>query len=161
MSGNNAVRGQVDETTSVYARIPGGSELIAWFGYVPDFHDAEIVELSLRRRAPSVFRVHTWITRDEIDKDGYFVKDRHVVVSFMLEGIVDLQLESFNHKNVISGLILRHAPDDPERRPYYSLSPSLEDLAIELEPCFGLEGRIRCRKVRIDLTPGKPNEAGG
>ena len=148
------------EAAWIYARIHGGSDLIAWFGYVPDFHDAEIVELSLHRRAPSILRVHTWITRQEVDEQGYFVQDKHVVVTFTMEGIMDLQLDGFSHQNVISELVLRPAPDRPERQACYALDPSSGDLEIALEPCFGLDGRIRCQTVRIDLTPGMPTDAG-
>jgi hypothetical protein len=148
-----------DKAAETLARLPGGDDLIRWFGAVPTFHDAEIVELSLRRRAPSILRVHTWITRAEVDQRGYYVRDKHVVVAFALERIIDLQLEGFSGQNVIYGLTLRSAPERPERRPYYWLDPSPDDLEIELEPSFGLDGTIRCQQVRIDLHPGLPEDA--
>jgi len=95
-----------------------------------------------------------------VDRQGYYVQDKHVVVSFELEDIIDLQLEGFSHQNVVFGLTLLSAPDRPDRLPYYWLDPSPNDVEIELEPCFGLDGRIRCRKVRIVLHPGLPEDAG-
>src|SRR5262245_13434450 len=126
----------LDSDKAVLARLPGGEDLIRWFGAVPSVHDAEIVELSLRRRAPSILRVHTWITRPEVDRQGYYVQDKHVVVSFELEDIIDLQLEGFSHQNVVFGLTLLSAADRPDRLPYYWLDPSPNDVEIELEPCF-------------------------
>ena len=149
----------IEGAAAIYSCVQGGADLIDWFGHVPSFHDAEIVELSLHRRAPSTLRIHTWITRPEVDQRGSYIQDKHVVVAFRLEGIMDLQLDGFSHQNVISKLILRRAPDRPERQPHYWLDPSPDDLEIELEPCVGLDGRIRCRKVRIDLTPGMPEDA--
>lgn len=70
---------------------------------------------------------------------------------------MDLQLHGFSIQNVIGGLILRHAPDRPERRGYLALDPLPQDIEIELEPCYGLSGLIRARTVSINIEPGKPN----
>ena len=96
---------------------------------------------------------------NEVDDRGYFVLQKHAVVTFTFEDILDIQLEGFSQQNVIFGLRLRHAPDCPDRRQFYSLEPSPHDYEIELEPCFGLEGKIRCRKVSIAFVPGKPDDA--
>jgi hypothetical protein len=42
--------------------IPGAVELHDWFGYWPDFHDAEIISLHLNRKGCSSLRVHAWDT---------------------------------------------------------------------------------------------------
>ena len=73
----------MNEAETTYASIPGGLDLVAWFGRVPSFHDAEIVSLSLHRRAPSMLSIHAWNMTKEVDDRGYFVLDRHAVVTFM------------------------------------------------------------------------------
>jgi hypothetical protein len=151
----------MNEAETIYASIPGGPDLVAWFGHAPSFHDAEIVSLSLHRRAPSMLSIHAWNMTKEVDDRGYFVLDKHAVVTFTLEDILDLQLDGFSHQNVVFGLRLRHAPDRPDRRPFYWFEPSPSDYEIELEPCFGLEGRIRCRRVSVAFVPGKPGDARG
>ena len=83
------------------------------------------------------------------------VLDRHAIVTFTLEGIMDLQLDGFSHQNVIMGLVLRRAPDRPERHGYLSQVPLPEDVEIELEPCFGMSGLIRARSVAITFEPSK------
>ena len=70
---------------------------------------------------------------------------------------MDLQLDGFSIQNVISGLILRRAINRPERRAYLALDPHRDDIEIELEPCYGLDGVIRARSVAISFKPGKPN----
>jgi hypothetical protein len=111
----------MNEAEAIYASIPGGPDLLTWFGRVPSFHDAEIVNLSLYRRAQSTLRVHAWNITNEVDDRGYFVLQKHAVVAFTLEDILDIQLEGFSHQNVIFGLRLRHTPDRPDRRPFYWL----------------------------------------
>ena len=146
------------ETESIYAEIPGGSDLIAWFGGEPRFHDAEIVSLTLRRRSDSTLNVHFWTSTAEVDDRGYFVLGQHVVVTFAIEEIRDLEIEGFNHQNVIYGLRLLRGRDRPDREPYTTgTSPS--DYEIELEDCFGMGGLIRCQKISIRLTPGKPEDS--
>ena len=148
----------MENADTIYAAIPGGRELLAWFGCVPSFHDAEIISLCLHRRAPSSVLMHTWNNTSEADESGYYVLDKHAVVKFTFEEIVDLQFDGFSHQNVIYGLSLRHAPDRPERRTSYARDPSPNDFEIWLEPCFGIDGFIRCRRVSVDFTPGKPND---
>jgi hypothetical protein len=149
------------DVETIYASIPGGPDLVAWFGHVPSFHDAEVVSLCLNRRSSSKLSVHAWNTTKEVDNRGYFVLDKHTVVTFTLEDILDLQLDGFSHQNVIFGLHLRQAPERPDRRPFYWFDPSPDDYEIELEPCFGLHGMIRFRRVSIDFIRGKPSDARG
>lgn len=140
---------------AIYDQVPGGAELLRWFGQAPSFHDAEILSLDLRRKGPSALRLHGWIMT--VGEDGLIVLDRHVIVTFSLHDIMDLQLEGFNIQNVIGGLILRRAPDRTERRGYLALDPLPQDIEIELEPCYGLDGLIRARSVVISFQPGKPD----
>jgi hypothetical protein len=151
----------MNEAETVYASIPGGSNLIAWFGQIPDFHDAEIVSLGLRRRAPSMLVIHAWNVTNETDDRGRLLLDKHAVVTFALEDIIDLQLNGFSHQNMISSLQLRRAPERPDRRPFYELDPSPKDYELELVPRLGLNGIIWCRRVLVDFVPGKPDDTRG
>jgi Immunity protein 50 len=127
----------------VLGEIPGGADLLAWFGGdLPTFHDAEVLSLELDRKGPTCrMRVHTWEMTGEVDEAGYFALDRHVVVSFELGGVTELNLEGFNHQNVIFGLFIERSGDR---------------YRVELEPCFGLSGTIAAKTVRIALEPGVP-----
>lgn len=144
-----------DET--IYHEVSGGAELLRWLGRVSSFHDAEILSLDLRRKGQSTLRLHGWITTDKVGEGGFLVLERQAIVSFALDGIMDLQLDGFSQQNVIGGLILRRAPDRPERRGHLALDPLPRDIEIELEPCYGLDGLIPARSVSITLQPGAPN----
>ena len=146
---------QNDGFTSIYDEVSGGTELLRWFGCVPTFHDAEVISLTLNRSGSSKLVLHGWLMTDEVDANGYIVLDKHAVVTFELSGIVDLQLEGFNAQNALGQLILRRAPDRPERRAYMT-RPKHDDIEIELEPCYGLSGLIRARSVSISVEPGRP-----
>jgi len=150
-----------NKETSIYDAVSGGADLVRWFGQVPSFHDAEILSLDLRRKGQSVLRLHGWINTGKAGQDGYFALDRHAIVTFTISGIMDLQLDGFSIQNVIGGLVLRRAPDRPERRGYLALDPLPQDVEIELEPCYGLDGLIRARAVSITFEPGKPNAQDG
>ena len=115
-----------DEQASIYAEVPGGPELLTYFGRTPAFGDAEVLSLSLDRGGPSTLRVQGWVITDRADDaDG---PERHAVVTFALDGGMDFQLDGFSIQNVIGGLILRR----------------------------GLAGLIRARSVSITFEPGEP-----
>jgi hypothetical protein len=113
-----------DKETTIYDAVSGGAELVRWFGQVPSFHDAEILSLYLRRKGGSVLCLHGWTNTGTVGRDGYYVLDRHAIVTFTLYDVMDLQ-------NVIGSLVLRRAPDRPERRGYF-LDPLPQDIEIEL-----------------------------
>ena len=139
----------------IYADVPGGDELLAWFGEVPTFHDAEIISLSLSRTGASELNIHGWIMTDGVDPNGYIVLDKHAVVTFSFEGIMDLQLDGFSGQNVIAGLILQRATNRG-RSGYYAMPEDALDVEIELLPCYGLDGFIRAKKIAISFVPGRP-----
>ena len=150
------VQEDADTPGDIYAQVPGGRELVRYFGRVPSFGDGEILDLHLDRDGPSSLSVHGWVTIHRDGPDGSSVLERHAVVTFVLFGIMDLRLEGFSAQNVIGGLILRRAPDRPERRSHLALDPAPDDIEIELEPCYGLNGLIRARSVAITFAPGEP-----
>jgi hypothetical protein len=125
----------------IVGSIPGATELATWFGGWPSFHDAEILDLKLARNGSSVIRIHTWRTTTQTDPQGHFVSDHHVVVSFLLEGIIDLDLHGFSTQNVISGLDLQEAPGG---------------CRVCLSPCFGLAGEVQAQRIVVTFEPGGP-----
>lgn len=122
-------------------QIPGSADLIAWFGFWPSFHDAEVLRIHLNRCGESTVVIHTWQRTDEVDARGYFVLTKHVVVTFVLEAILKVELEDFNHQNVISGL---------------SLEVIASGYRLTLHPCFGAQGILEAKRVRITIQTGSP-----
>ena len=124
-----AEEGPVD----VLADLPGADKLREWFGYLPDFHDGEIVSLSLARSGPSVLRIYP-----------YFPK-KPAVVDFIFDEITDLSLEDFSPQNVISSLTAQKA-----------ITKTFgQVIRVTLGPCYGIAGTIEAKRVRIEVVPGK------
>src|SRR2546426_1097665 len=87
--------------------LPGAGSLVAWFGEWPSFHDAEILVLHLDREGVSSLKIHVWLATDksyELGGQGLYRRDKHAIVTFQLEEIVDLELVDFSSQNVIAGL---------------------------------------------------------
>ena len=121
------------------SELGGARELCNWFGYWPDFHDAEVVSISLNRSGVSRVSIYTWEMTDKTDKDGYYVQAKHVLVDFSLESIVDLNLNGFSHQNVIAGLTIENTKNG---------------YRFTLDPCYGVSGVIEAAKASIRLRPG-------
>jgi hypothetical protein len=138
----------------VLASIPGGPELLAWFVYVPSFHDAEIISLHLNRIGPSTLSIHTWEINGTVDPKGFYIHEKDAVVTFTLEEIENLELEGFSHQNVLGGLELNRIEAEASTSGRQGIRPDLYE--IVLHPCYRLAGTIRARGVSLALTPGKP-----
>lgn len=127
----------------VLQALPGGPALLDWFGYVPRFHDAEVLDLSLDRNGPTcTLRIHAFAMRSETDDKGYFLLDKHVVVTLRFLDVSDVVLNDFNHQNVLFGLALQRLDNARYR--------------LDLETSYGLYGSLEAASVEIELAPGKP-----
>lgn len=47
-----------DQDATLYHEVPGGTELLCWLGQAPNFRDAEILSLDLRRNGQSTLLRH-------------------------------------------------------------------------------------------------------
>jgi hypothetical protein len=124
--------------------IAGAQELQDWFGCWPSFHDGEIISLHLNRTDPPVLTIHCWEITNEVDRDGYYVLTKDVVVEFMIDisGTDDcLELFGFSQQNVIRSLTIKR---------------TASGYTMDILQCFGLAGTIKADNVSIRLTPGKP-----
>lgn len=121
--------------------ITGAQELHDWFGFWPTFHDAEIVRLHLNRNAPSYLAVHTCEMTKRINSQGHYESEKHVVVEFIFDELLNLSLEGFSSQNVINSLNLKTIETG---------------FLLTLAPCYGLSGSIEATSVSIRLAPGPP-----
>ena len=136
---------------SALSEIPGGPELIAWFGHAPTFHDAEILELFLNRDGESTLRIHAWRMTDQVNEKNEFISDKHAIVTFKLHGISALQLDGFSSQNVIFGLQLRRLGS--ATAPAHADEPGGYELT--LEPCYGLHGVICAARLSVTVASGE------
>lgn len=123
--------------------VPGIEELVAWFGYFPSFHDAEVESIILDRSGPSRLAVRTWDSTDQVDARGYYVHQKHALVTFVMEGIESMSLEGFNEQNALSGI---------------SLDRIAEGYELVLDGIYGVDARFQVRRLRIELKPTTPTD---
>jgi hypothetical protein len=120
--------------------LPGGPELLAWFGGEATFHDAEVVRVVLDRES---------ICRLELAVDGPTKKGR---VTFVLTDWVDVAISGFSHQNVVGQLLLREPDDRAVAAWERGVGMASGDHEISLMPVFGAYGTIRATIRRIELT---------
>ena len=84
--------------------IPGAVDVVAWFGYWPSFHDAEVVSITLDRLNASRVVIHTFTATREIDARGYYVLRNHTLTTIRFHDVLNLEIKGFSNQNVIFGL---------------------------------------------------------
>jgi hypothetical protein len=138
------------ETVSILDEIPGGRAAVAWFHGRPEFHDAEVLELRLVRKGPSRLRLSASVREGEAHK-GPLIK--HGIFDFTLRDMIDVHLDGFGHQNVIFGLRLRRAEPAAMHPSLLGMGLAPGAIEIELHPCAGAFGTIRCSIEKIVITP--------
>jgi hypothetical protein len=146
------MRGERDMALSI-PQIEGAEKLTSWFGCWPSFHDAEVVEVVLRRRDadghPSLTAaIHVFEMTSEVSATGHFVCRHHAVVTMRFAGLSCLELEHFNHQNALCGLMIEDAA---------AADASTGAIRVEFSDAYGLGCEFRCTGVEvIGLEPGIP-----
>lgn len=140
----------LDETISILREVAGGPEVIAWFHGYPAFGDAEVLELRLVRTGKSLLRLAAMTSKSGLGAGAPF---KHAVFEFALRDMIDVHLDGFSGQNVIGGLSLRRAPDQPIHRSLHGIGLVGGEVEIELEPCAGALGIIRCTIESIGISP--------
>ena len=143
------IGGALEETIALLKTIPGGSEVVAWFNGWPGIGDAEVLELHLVRRGPSLLRISAMTNDGEKVGPPY----KGAVFDFALRDMVDVNLEGFSHQNVIGGLRIDRSTDQPVHPSLLGIGLVRGEVEIELWPCAGAHGMIRCTIDKIVITP--------
>jgi hypothetical protein len=140
---------ELKKTVEILEKLPGGPELLAWFGGSLNFGDGEVVSLTLDRGQFSVLRVLAM----RRDANGDFSR---AMISFHLAGMIDVAIEGFSHQNVIDNLKLRPAPDNEIHPSLLGIGLIAPEFEIQLNPCAGAFGIIRASIVNISIEPVQP-----
>jgi len=120
--------------------IPGAIELHDWFGYWPTFHGDEVIHLHLNRTGTSSMLVQITRWTDEVDERGYYKFDKRGLVEFLPEDVTELDLENFNHQNVIFSISMERTPSG---------------YRFDMDTSFGLMGTIDVKRFSIRLAPAE------
>jgi hypothetical protein len=111
----------------------------AWFGRIPSFHDCEVVSIDLHRAPePSIVCVHAFLMTPELDDQGYYVLDKHALVSFRLFEVREVNIMDWNHQNVLDSIAI----EDVEN-----------GFRLMLEGTYGADGHITAAAVEIAVHP--------
>ena len=126
--------------------IPGGSAVMEHFGFVPSFHDAEILRLDLQRDKPSTIQVFTWKSDPDVDP---------CLFTITIGTLVDLLLDGFSIQNVVYEIAFEMAaPSQPDRTNFYFATGRPQDeVGITFGPCYGVDGFIRALDVSLSVEP--------
>ena len=129
---------------SALHNIPGGEALFDWFGRVPRFHDAKLLEITFSGKGSGLLRIHAWNMTNKVDARGHFVRDKHVVVTLALEAISAINCTNFD---IVPAVI-------------FDLEITRLDQGFRLawSASYGVTGSISAKQVRITLEPGKPSQ---
>jgi hypothetical protein len=122
--------------SDVDAELTGAKAVRHWFGSWPNFHDAEVISLSLARKGQSVLRVYPYYPH------------KPATVDFIFENVTDIELQDFSGQNVIMYLRIETATDQNGDKVY----------RVVLGPGYGLAGRIDAKSLRVELSPGKSTD---
>ena len=119
--------------------------LLDAFGYWHSFHDAEVHRAVLDRRGaderPSVtLRVNVYDSSGAVDERGYYDVRVNVMVTLRVTDVEALELSDLGVQNVVNELRLEQQ--------------AAGRIAVELAPCFGLNGVFTCSAVEVlDVSP--------
>lgn len=83
------------------------------FGYWPSFHDANVMSYTgpTADRRTIELALHTWEMTSKVDAEGYYILQKHVLVTFGFAGVHDASLERFDSGNILFGIDIRRASD--------------------------------------------------
>lgn len=126
--------------------VPGARDLYDWFGYWPTLHDGELVDIVLRTQGESLVCIYSAMLTGRVNTRGTYEQVKHVVVRFVLEDVNELALQDFSIQNVMRAVVLTRVE---------------EGFQLYLEPVYGIGGKIRAARVKIEIEPGVlPNRPG-
>lgn len=127
---------------SLFSQLSGGQDVIDWFGRIPRFHDAEILEIELKSGTPSFLRLHAWNMTDRVGENGYFVTERHAVIKIEIAKVLGIHLSEFHVKGIVFG---------------FEISGTLQRTELSWTSSYGAEGEIVGEGVSLSVLPGRPD----
>jgi len=129
--------------------------LIDIFGKFPSFHDAEVVQITIKRKNEGEYcpTLNALISIKNYNSSDNFLVD------LKFKGIFGLKLENFNHQNVLGHLEIEEFSDeyfeklkDDDRLLGVVNNQEVErlNLYIKFYYCFGIEAEFLCQSVSIE-----------
>lgn len=125
------------------------------FGYWPSFHDAEVIELTMRRRhnsdhGPCIeVMVHVFEMTNKVSSTGHFICEKHSMVLFLFRNVENLDLKDLNHQNALNSLSIKAVNEPQGDRAL---------VKVILDSAYGLDCEFECEFVEVtSVLPGIPD----
>lgn len=117
------------------------------FGRFPSFHDAEVLSLVLERGERDISgptletRIHVFEMTSEVVENKRIVLKNHSIVRFRFSDIVNLEIDEFNHQNVLSGLYIDRNQDQ---------GAETSQFKVTFEGIYGMHAVFGCRRISVE-----------
>jgi hypothetical protein len=148
MQGSDGIYWKTDDR--LFLTINGAKMLADWFGDIPSFHDASMTKLEIAN-GNAELALQTFRMTDEVDANGYFILDRHALVTVHFHGVTGVSL-SGDATSTIQELGIRRVRVDQAEWDTVP-GPITGNFEVRWESSFGLEGAIFAQDVRFSLVP--------
>lgn len=129
--------------------LPGGAEVVDWFGFAPSFHDATLERLELANNSATLVLAAFRMT-DKVDDRGFAVLDKHALITIALRRVSGISL-SGDAASIVSSLTI--APVRSESRWRSVPGPAIGDFQISWESSYGLEGALFAPELLLSVQP--------
>lgn len=126
-------------TEECKAAIPGMSELCAWLGFTPVFHDAYVTALNINGEGGATLALRSWVMTNRVDERGYYILEKHFTATFKLQGISSVELSDFMPGQAIIGLL--------------DIEQTEKGFRMEFDTSYGFAGTIDCASLSIEFAP--------
>ncbi len=129
--------------------------LIDIFGKFPSFHDAEVVQVAIKRKDSGEYCP----TFNALIKINNHNSGDDFLVDLKFKSIFGLKLENFNHQNILGDLEIREFSDkyfeelkSDDRLLGVVGNQEIErlNLYVKFYYCFGIEAEFLCQSVSIE-----------
>lgn len=136
----------------LFASLSGDRTVIDWLGYRPTFHDAELERLEIAAGNVAL-TLRTFRMTKQLGPQGYFVLDRHSLVTMRMSGVSGIKLTG-NASSIISELRIRRLDADEAASNWETCgSPVSGDIEVTFDTSFGLYGSIYAKELVFELQP--------
>ena len=129
--------------------LPGGAEVVDWFGAAPSFHDATLERLELANNSATLMLAAFRMT-DKVDDRGFVVLDKHALVTIVLRRVSGISLQG-DAGSIVSSLTIGPVEFESEWRSVPG--PAIGDFQISWESSYGLEGLLFAPELSLSLQP--------
>ena len=117
--------------------VPGLSELISYYGHMPDFNDCEVLSLLFHNKEV-VIEIDGWEAYPNYEEDDKVVLKRHSLVTFNLRGVSIARVEEFSQQNRLNLLYLMRVD---------------QGFQLILAAALGLDACFTCEEVEVAFHP--------